>query len=164
MSNLTIKHASRLIARYKTCLINTVPHTSVELRRYTMNPEYYEALFAATVAQQASLYWPLVVEMKCHGCRVSGGGGGGNGGGGDGGIPILHMCQLPPRFLVDICFERTLTLLDRDGAERQFCNYLYPRPVGVLDNEDWFERLWGDGDWLRLVRSKLASILEDVAA
>ena len=126
---------------------------------------YYEALFAATVAQQASLYWPLVVEMKCHGCRVSGDGGNGSDGsdGSDGSIPILHMCHLPTRVLVDFCFERTLTLLDKEGAERQFCNYLYPRPVSVLDDEHWFERLWGDGDWLRLVRTKLASILEDVA-
>ena len=124
---------------------------------------YYEALFAATVAQQASLYWPLVVEMNCHGCRVSGDGGNGSDGsdGSDANIP--HLCHLPTRVLVDFCFERTLTLLDKEGAELQFRNYIYPRPVSVLDDEEWFERLWGDGDWQRLVRNKLTSLLEDVA-
>ena len=116
---------------------------------------YYEALFAATVAQQASLYWPLVVEMHCQGCQVSGNGNGGNGG--DANAP--HLCHLPRNVLVDFCFERTLTLLDKEGAELQFRNYLYPRPVGVLD-EAFFERLWGDGTWLQLVRNKLAALLE----
>ena len=117
-----------------------------------MNPAYYEEMFAATVVQQASLFWPLVVQNTCQGCQL---------GGSSGGVP--HLCHLPARVLVDFCFAGTLTLLDKDGAELQFRSYLYPRPVSVLDDEAWFERLWADGNWLRLVRDKLVSLLEGVA-
>ena len=109
---------------------------------------YYESMFAATVAQQASLFWPLAIQNACQGCQVGGG--------------IPHLCHLPVRALVDYCFVGTLTLLDKDGAELQFRNYLYPRPANVL-HEAWFERLWVDGDWQRLVRDKLVSILEGAA-
>ena len=119
-----------------------------------MNPAYYEEMFAATVVQQASLFWPLVVQNTCQGCQLGGSSGGG-------GVP--HLCHLPTRVLVDFCFAGTLTLLDKDGAELQFRSYLYPRPVSVLDDEAWFERLWADGNWLRLVRDKLVSLLEGVA-
>ena len=114
-----------------------------------MNPSvtYFKDLFAATVAQQVSLFLPLVVENKCGGCRL----------GGD-----HDLCHLSIRALVDACFTKTLTLLDKDNAETQFRSYLYPRPAFVLD-EAWFQGLWADDVWLQLVRDKLVQLRECVA-
>ena len=146
MSNLTIKHASRLIARYKTCLINTVPHTSVELRRYTMNPEYYEDLFAGVVAQQITLFLPLIVERRCIGCCLGAWG-------------AHDLCTLPSKDVVDRVFPYTLTMVDRDGAEAMFYNFIYPRPSFLFD-EDWCGDLWFDANWRGQVRHKVAVLRE----
>ena len=52
-------------------------------------------------------------------------------------------------------------MIDRDGAEAQFHNYLYPRPAFVFD-DDWCSDLWTDAGWRRLVEDKVVVLREAV--
>ena len=111
-----------------------------------MNPEYYEDLFAGVVAQQITLFLPLIVEKRCRGCWL-------------GAWEAHDLCPLPSREVVDRTFPYTLTMVDRDGAEAMFHNFLYPRPSFVFD-EDWCGDLWFDANWRGQVRHKVAVLRE----
>ena len=109
-----------------------------------MNPQYFEDLFAGVVAQQIVMFLPLIVEKRCLGCSSSG---------------AHDLCSLPSREVVDRCFPYMQTMVDRDGAEALFHNYLYPRPAFVFD-EDWCGDLWFDANWWGQVQDKIATLRE----
>ena len=111
-----------------------------------MNPEYYEDMFASVMAQQIALFFPLIVEKRCRGCWL-------------GAWEAHDLCPLPSREVVALCFPYTLTMIDRDGAEATFHNYLYPRPSFVFD-DDWCGDLWTDANWRRQVQDKIVVLRE----
>ena len=50
-------------------------------------------------------------------------------------------------------------MVDRDGAEAMFYNFIYPRPSFVFD-EDWCGDLWTEAGWRRLVEDKVVVLRE----
>ena len=110
-----------------------------------MNPQYFEDLFAGVVAQQIVMFLPLIVERRCLGCRL-------------GTWEAHDLCHLPSKDVVDRCFPHTMTMIDRDGAEAMFYNYIYPRPSFLFDS--WCGDLWTEAGWRRQVQDKVVALRE----
>ena len=111
---------------------------------------YFEDLFASTVALQIHLFLPMIIEKTCYGCRVGSS------------EDIDHaVCRLPSQDLVRICFQGTLTMIDKDNAEAQFRSYVYPRPDSIFE-ESWFQNLWLNADWMKLVQDKVIELRQQV--
>ena len=115
-----------------------------------MSTLYFKELFASTVALQVHLFLPLVIEKSCNGCQL-----------GSSEDFDHDVCHLPAQDLVNTCFQGSFTMIDKDHAEEQFRNFVYPRPAFLFE-DTWFEDLWTNEDWLQLVEYRVFQLRQRV--
>ena len=115
-----------------------------------MSTLYFKELFASTVALQVHLFLPLVIEKSCNGCQL-----------GSSEDFDHDVCHLPAQDLVNTCFQGSFTMIDKDHAEEQFRNFVYPRPAFLFE-DTWFEDLWSNQDWLQLVEYRALQLRQQL--
>ena len=111
-----------------------------------------ENLFAQTVARHVFFILPAIIKRRCLGCT---------GIGSVSRTDHIVCCRMSERDIVGVCFADALKAVDLQQVKLYFqCAipaYIFPRPR-FLSEDAWYERLWTDPDWLKLVRDKVVRL------
>ena len=106
----------------------------------------FEKKFAAIVSREICNYIPIALLQNCQGCRT-----------GEEDLSLHFACQMPRRVKFAICFQDALNLLEREQIEECFFSSIHPRPNFIYE-ESWYENLWSNPDWLKLVEDKAIQV------
>ena len=111
-----------------------------------------ENAFAQTLAKHIFFILPAIIKRRCLGCT---------GIGSVSRTDHIVCCRMSEEDVVGVCFREALKAVDLQQVKLYFqCAipaYIFPRPR-FLSEDAWYERLWTDPDWLKLVRDKVVRL------